>query len=332
MAYNQDPIFGGEDWTGGAKLNTQASPINQPPAAPTPPPAGPSAPPAASPQDWSGPWDATKVKSYFDSRGVAANSSSPDYWAGKWNEWGSKDPDYFMSRLSTADEFNPGGQPSGGPPPMSAGGFGGFGGAGGSFGGASFSQANVPAQGSPWNHYEDSGKDTQLRDILMGRATQSLNVNPEDPIIKHQVDAYRAEQDRGAKNMISAAAEHGGPHANMDAQSRSAYEKSGQATAGFQSQLMQQELNARRDEIKQALSESGSLLSQQDQLALQRELGLITSQLSAQNMGQNYDLGLRGLNLGQQQLNSGNDQFMANFGLNSTNQASYWDAIRRGIL
>ncbi len=69
----------------------------------------------SSANDWStGPWDAARVSQYFQSRGVTPNGTSPDYWAQKWNEWGSKDPAYFLQRLSTADEFGGGGNAGGG--------------------------------------------------------------------------------------------------------------------------------------------------------------------------------------------------------------------------
>lgn len=72
--------------------------------------------PQAAATDWTqGGWDAERVRQYFASRGVTPNPTSPDYWAGKWQEWGSKDPAYFLQRLATADEF--GGGWAGAPPP-----------------------------------------------------------------------------------------------------------------------------------------------------------------------------------------------------------------------
>lgn len=323
MAFNQDTqqqpkdITGGERWVpqGTGIVNPQ-DPTQEGSVQAQPTPSALSTPTGG--QDWAGPWDANKVSSYFASRGVAPNSTSPDYWAGKWNEWGSKDPNYFMQRLSTADEFNPGGQPSGqapsqGPTMM------------GSWDMMKNTGIAGGAQGNPAYQYEQGSRDSSLFDQLMGRARQGLNVSASDPVIKNQVDSFRNSQTRGVKDYLSQAAEHGGQNANMDAASRSAYEKAGSATSGMQAQLMQNELNSRRAEIQQALTEAGSLLSQQDQLALQRELGLINAQQSGTQIGNAF-------NLGQQQINSGNDQFMANFGLNSTNQASYWDAIRRGLL
>ena len=70
---------------------------------------------AAAPPDWStGPWDANRVRDYFSSRGVAPRATSPDYWAGKYPELSARgqelgNPNYFMDRLSKAEEFGGGG-------------------------------------------------------------------------------------------------------------------------------------------------------------------------------------------------------------------------------
>lgn len=51
----------------------------------------------------------SQVADYFKARGVTPNPTSVDYWASKWNEFGSKDPGYFNMRLANADEFGGGG-------------------------------------------------------------------------------------------------------------------------------------------------------------------------------------------------------------------------------
>ena len=52
-----------------------------------------------------GDWDEARVAAYFKSRGVTPSASSPSYWASKWQEFGKSDPEYFLKRLATADEF-----------------------------------------------------------------------------------------------------------------------------------------------------------------------------------------------------------------------------------
>jgi len=107
---------------------------------------------------------------------------------------------------------------------------------------------------------------------LAGRAGLSEDVNPNDPVIRDQVNAYEAIQQRGARSAQAQAAEQGGEHANVDAVARSMAEKAQQNTAGFQGQVMQQELIARRKIIQDALTGQQGLITADQQLQLQQEL------------------------------------------------------------
>lgn len=81
---------------GGAYLPGQSGPFVAP---------VPNTPPQGADNYQGGNWDANRVSNYFrDVLHVAPNSTSPDYWAQKWNEWGKNDPNYFMMRLNHADE------------------------------------------------------------------------------------------------------------------------------------------------------------------------------------------------------------------------------------
>lgn len=281
-------------------------------------------PPATPAAGGTGPFDANSWVS--TALGTAKSTDDPSYWQQKI----SSDPNvqnpatrdsalaYWQGRINQGNGNGLGNALFNDSP----------GGTGGATGGSSFSSTtgnSTQFMGLPQMNYQQTPQDSGLFNTLMGKAQQSLNVDPNDPIIKGQVDAARASNERGTKDYLAATAEQAGPHANMDASTRSAYEKSGQATTALQASLMQNELNARRTEIQNALSESGSLLSAQDQMALQRELGLLNAGINSQQVGNSF-------NLGQQQINSGNDQFNATYGLNSTNQANYWDAVRSGLL
>ncbi len=127
----------------------------------------------------------------------------------------------------------------------------------------------------PLNLGIGTGSANSLYDLLMRRATQSLQVNSNDPIIRNQSDAFNAQQDRAARNYLQANAERVGPNSNVTAETRSAAEKVGQNTSAFEAQLMGQELTARRQEIQQALSGASGLLTAEQALALQRELQLL---------------------------------------------------------
>lgn len=122
---------------------------------------------------------------------------------------------------------------------------------------------------------------------LTGIADQSTNIDPNDPVIKQQTDAYNAAQTTQLRNAENAAAEQNGPYASgADATTnRMMTEQAAQNTAGYQGQLMQQELTSRRDMIQNALSTMGGLLSTQDQEKLQTALGNLNSALSQKQMG-----------------------------------------------
>lgn len=107
---------------------------------------------------------------------------------------------------------------------------------------------------------------------LMGRAQQSENITASDPIIKGQVDAHAATAADQWRNTMSQLAEHGGANFNPDAEARSVGENLAKDTANFQSQLMNTELQSRRDQINQALTQAAGLLTAEQQMALQDEL------------------------------------------------------------
>lgn len=206
---------------------------------------------------------------------------------------------------------------------------------------------------SPVNTGALQGNQNDLFGILKARANQPLNVDPNDPIIKAQTDAFNAQQNRSDRSYLSKAAEGTGPNTNLDATARSLAENAGQAGASFQANALQNELNARRAQQQAATQEAGSLLPAEQQLSLSRALGgagLGLQQQGISNQNQQFYSGLgqqdqqflknlalqyAGLGaqtgLAQQGLNSQNDQFAANYGLNATNQANYWDSLRSGL-
>jgi hypothetical protein len=133
-----------------------------------------------------------------------------------------------------------------------------------------------------------SGRDPRSNDLynmLMSRASQSLALDPKDPIIANQVNAFGAQQTRGARDYIDQLAESEGPDANLGAERRLSSEHAAQATGSLQASLMQNELTARRGEITQALQEMGTLLTADQQLALQKELGEINAMLASGQLG-----------------------------------------------
>lgn len=393
-----DAVDWGTDSTFGASKSTPAAPnysqTGTPPAttqpvvpppsqsqpAPTPNPA--PATTQTSPTtggDWAtGGWDANRVSQYFASRGVTPNSTSPTYWAQKWQEWGSKDPAYFLQRLSTADEFagpkptssgNPGtstttgtgnkftvkdqsgnvigsigtgdvtqydpgvyksgdgkfyttdgqggaiflgndgpaaiawvakhGTASGAPPTSPSGPAGPAGPPPNSSGGAPNTRdgnGNISASG-PYGGVKDA-----LYQMLLNRANQGTMIDQNDPNIRQQVDPYKAQVERQRSKYLADTAESSGPLANMQGEKRLTAAQAGQATGQFQSQLIGREIQSRRDEIQQALTQLGGQLTSDQQLALQKELGYLDDATRRYGLTNDYTLGQGQLALGQGRL------------------------------
>jgi hypothetical protein len=118
-------------------------------------------------------------------------------------------------------------------------------------------------------------KASQLFDFLMGKAKQAEAVDPNDPVIRQQADTYSARLTRQGRNYLSELAERKGAGGNIGAESRMMAEKNAQAGAEYEGGLYQHELDSRRTEIMQALSQASEFMTGQQQMALQEELATI---------------------------------------------------------
>ncbi len=177
----------------------------------------------------------------------------------------------------------------------------------------------------------------QRADALYGRlnerASQSTAIDANDPIIKGQTDAYRAEQTRAQRDYLSNVAEQAGPLANIQGERRMSAERLGQGVSGFQAELLARELGARREEIAQALQMSGGLLSADQTRNLQAQLGQMDQaikeagvgmqgrsldlqrDLGFADLGLRRDLGFGGLDLQRRGQDLGFDQFLRELAL-----------------
>lgn len=199
-----------------------------------------------------------------------------------------------------------------------AGGGGGGGAAGG--GGGGYTSPNMGTQG------------TELFNLLMERARGSENVDPNDPIIKAQTDAYRSEGVNARRDFLAQQAEAAGPYGNLRSEQRRSAEQLGKSVGGFQGQAMQQELGARRAKIEHALDQGAAFLTDQQRMALQNELTRL--QLAQQESQFGRDLGFRNKQLSQQgsqfdrQLNQQGSQFDRSMGQRAYEyDTSRWDDI-----
>ena len=132
---------------------------------------------------------------------------------------------------------------------------------------------------------------------LHQRATQSLNIDPNDSVIKSQVDAYAAQQERARRDYISDMAEREGPLANLRGERRMASEGLGHAVGGLRAELMGRELTARRNEIANSLAGMAGMLSGDQESSLRQQLGLLDSAIAQQQIGLQRDLGFGDLDL-----------------------------------
>ncbi len=130
---------------------------------------------------------------------------------------------------------------------------------------------------APTANTTNQGTQDVFRNSLLERATQSTAVDPNDPNIKQQVDPFAAAQERSRRQYESEAAERlsakgMGSSGAMDAERRFGAERAGQATGMFQSQLVQGELQNKRNEIQDALTQLGDSISGDQKNALTQKL------------------------------------------------------------
>jgi hypothetical protein len=207
----------------------------------------------------------------------------------------------------------------------------------------------TPAQNPALTYkpFQPDPRATALFEQLLSRAKQTEQISPDDPQIASQVNAFRAEQTRGLRNYLSGQAERRGPRANLGLSQRMGNEKLAQATGSLQAELIGRELQARRTEIQDALVSMAGMLSDEQKLALQKELAYLSNDQFGRQLGQQNNQFFAGLGqqesqfgrqLGQQNnqffagLGTQNDQFLRDLGLRAENQSSYWDAVRSGLL
>lgn len=141
-------------------------------------------------------------------------------------------------------------------------------------------------QATPTSMFSDPsamGDRNKYMDLLAGIATGSrpesanpnFNIDPNDPIIKGQVDAYSGQNQLAQRRYLSQIAERQGSNANISAETRAAAESGGQATSAFQAKLMGDELASRKSEVQQALTQYGSFLSNEQRMRLEEKLSQI---------------------------------------------------------
>ena len=148
---------------------------------------------------------------------------------------------------------------------------------------------------------------------------QPTGVDPNDPVIKSQTDAFNLAQQREAERTRAAMAQRAAVSGTnysggFDAGVNRTLQHQGQNEQAFLAQLMQQELNSQRQRASQALGFGTGLLSQEQQQALQERLANLNSQLQTTGYGLQQQLGLGDLGVRREGLAQQNSQFSAGLG------------------
>ena len=230
-----------------------------------------------------------------------------------------------------------------------------------------------PNPATPTTPAEPAAQDPaiqELLDMLKKRATQSMEIDKSDPNFRQQADANAGAQNRARRNYQSEAAEklaaNGlGNSGALNNEYRFADEQAATGQGQFEAQLVGRELDARRQEIQQALTQMGDILTENQRVALQKQLaelddatkryGIDTQngqyyaglsqadrqfaeQLAQRDRLAQLDNSFRYAQLGQDdshfnsQLGQNQSQFLDQMGFNTTQQQAYWDAVRRGLI
>lgn len=199
---------------------------------------------------------------------------------------------------------------------------------------------------NPVPYTTNQGTQDVVRNSYLAQATQGTQVNPNDPALKQQTDAYNAGVERKVRDYVADQAESLGPDATgaLRGQTRMANEQAGQAEGGFSAQVVGQELQNRRTEIQNALSQLSGLMTQDQQAALQQKLADLDAQIKT--LGINTDagtaaaqlalqgkLGTAGIGVDLLKLSQGDQQFSDNMAYNIANlEANYNNLGLRTLL
>lgn len=181
--------------------------------------------------------------------------------------------------------------------------------------------AGQPITGAP-----TQGTDDALLQELIARSHQSLDVNSANsPAIRSQMRPYQAAVERQQRDYLADIAERSGPVTNMRGETRLASEHAGQAIGSQEALLVGQEILARRQEIQDALTQRGALMTEAQRQALTRELAQLSDATQRLGIQTNAGLTRRGQDIGH-------DEFTSDLGLRAEDRFNYWDAINRGLI
>jgi hypothetical protein len=242
-------------------------------------------------------WQDWVRQAYQQTRGRDPSPDELAPWAGYWNDWGSKDPEYFKDRLFNPAKYG-----------------------GGADGRSGFSMNfSLPDQNDPVVQRQRQA----LLDI-MNKADQPIDVQ-NDATLGPAATNYKVARRQGANEDRAALAERAAfTGLNSGGQGSGAFDSGVQSInadasrdiAGNQSQLALNELGSRRQQLSQALSLADAIGARNESSQLQLKLAEIDSQMRKygydQQQGQFEDT--LGFNWAQYLQNLNRDALLAGLG------------------
>jgi hypothetical protein len=149
-----------------------------------------------------------------------------------------------------------------------------------------------PRQPSPW---ELQAQQALQQIITRGAQTPSLT----DPNLQPVADAYRSRSQRGAESLRAAAAERAAQTGTPfnDPQALMYQQAANTDVAGFEANLLQTEMQTRRDELMQAIQIANQMGQFDQAQTLQQQLALLEATMQQQGLTLQRELGMGDLDL-----------------------------------
>lgn len=165
---------------------------------------------------------------------------------------------------------------------------------------AAAAQTNSATPGAaPTENTTNQGGQDVMRNALISQMTSNPIPDVNDPSIQAQLNPFAAAQTRAQRDEVRAGAESAfaGGQSYGNPEKMAAAERAGQATGLRASDLVGQELGARRQQIQQALQQFGSMISDDQRRALEKRGQDIDAQIRQASLTQTGQLGNRELDI-----------------------------------
>jgi hypothetical protein len=159
------------------------------------------------------------------------------------------------------------------------------------------SGTSAPPTGAPTGTPEEI-----LKQLLIDRATQGTDIDTTDPEFRLQADAFAEARERARRNahddtaQAAFAAGLGGSGA-VSTEQRMADEAAFRDIGQFEAELVGRELQSRRAEVAGAIEQLGNTISDEQKLALQRELAALDAAIKREGLAVESSLGSTDLTL-----------------------------------